>query len=107
MQYQDSMYDIGWIRIKEIEKCAQKNVFFVHVCENLVAALIYLRHSGPSHIKNKIFLLSLTAPWEKKLASMAVDTAFFISTSSKMIRGDLPPSSRVTFLRLSEALDII
>ena len=49
----------------------------------------------------------LTAPWEKKLASMAVETAFLKSESSKMMRGDFPPSSSVTFVRSSEQADII
>ena len=47
---------------------------------------------------NTLVPLEQTSPWDRKLAIRAPFTAFFMSASSKMISGDLPPSSRVTFL---------
>lgn len=48
-----------------------------------------------------------TWPWDRKLAMSAPLTAFSKSASSKMRRGDLPPSSRVTGFTPSEAISII
>src|ERR1700760_1412932 len=42
-------------------------------------------------------------PWLKKIPKLTHEMALSMSASSKTMFGDLPPSSRVTFLRLDDA----
>ena len=39
-----------------------------------------------------------TWPWFQKMPNMIHSTAFSMSVSAKTTKGDLPPSSRLTFL---------